>query len=330
MIFKSYLIDENLDLLKNNIVLFYGENIGLINEFKKKIKDTNKDKTLLTYSENEILKDLDNFINEIKSTSLFGDEKIFFINDVTDKICELINNYESDLINYKVFLFGSVLDKRSKLRSLFEKAKNFSVVPCYKDNDIAIKKLILKRLNGYTGLTPQVLNTLLENSTLDRVKLNNEIDKIKIFFKNKQIKIEQLEKLINEKNDEDFDLIKENVLKGNKNNTNNLLSSTIFDNEKIYLYINTINQRLNKLKEVQELSNGQDILKTIDMIKPPIFWKDKPHILEQAKKWNKKRINKAFEKTFELEKRVKSDSVINKNILVKKLLVDICLLANSS
>ena len=65
------------------------------------------------------------------------------------------------------------------------------------------------------------------------------------------------------------------------------------------------------------------------MIKPPIFWKDKPHILEQAKKWNKKRINKAFEKTFELEKRVKSDSVINKNILVKKLLVDICLLANS-
>ena len=38
MIFKSYLIDENLDLLKNNIVLFYGENIGLINEFKKKNK----------------------------------------------------------------------------------------------------------------------------------------------------------------------------------------------------------------------------------------------------------------------------------------------------
>ena len=329
MIFKSYLIDENLDLLKNNVVLFYGENIGLINEFQKKIKDTNLNKTFLTYTENEILKNLDNFINEIKSTSLFGDEKIFFINDVTDKICELIKNYESDLINYKVFLFGSILDKRSKLRSLFEKAKNFGVVPCYKDNDITLKKLILKKLNGYTGLTPDVLNTLLENSTLDRVKLNNEIDKIKTFFNNKQIKIEQLEKLINEKNDEDFDLIKENVLKGNKNNTNSLLSSTIFDNEKIYLYINTINQRLNKLKEIQELSNDQNVLKTIDMIKPPIFWKDKPHILEQVKKWNKKRINKAFEKTFELEKKVKSDSVINKNVLVKKLLVDMCLLANS-
>ena len=149
------------------------------------------------------------------------------------------------------------------MRSLFERAKNFSIVPCYKDNDIAIKKLILKKLKGYTGLTPEVLNTLLENSTLDRVKLNNELDKIKIYFKSKQIKIEQLEKLINEKNDEDFDLIKENVLKGNRNNTNNLLSSTIFDNEKIYLYINSINQRLSKLKEIQELSNGQDLLKKL-------------------------------------------------------------------
>jgi len=329
MIFKSYLVEENLALLKNYIVLFYGENIGLINEFKKNIKESNKGKTLLTFSETEVLKNLENFVNEIKNTSLFGDEKIFFINDASDKACELIDKYEKDLLNYKVYFFGSVLDKRSKLRNYFEKAKNFGVVPCYKDNDVSIKKIILKKLRGFTGLTPEILNTLVENSTLDRVKLDNELEKIKIFFQNKQIKSEQIDKLINEKSDEDFDLIKENVLKGNKNNTNNLLSSTIFDNEKIYLYINTINQRLNKLKEVQELSNGQDILKTIDMIKPPIFWKDKPHILEQAKKWNKKRINKAFEKTFELEKRVKSDSVINKNILVKKLLVDICLLANS-
>tara|TARA_B100001059_G_scaffold130469_1_gene130460 strand:+ start:8157 stop:9146 length:990 start_codon:yes stop_codon:yes gene_type:complete len=329
MIFKSYLIEENLDLLKNNIVLFYGENVGLINEFKKIIKDANTDKTLLTFSENQIFKNLDNFINEIKNKSLFGDEKFFFINDATDKICELIDSYETDLMSYKIYFFSSILDKRSKLRSYFEKEKKRSVVPCYKDNDINLKKIILKKLKGFTGLTPQVLNTLIENSTLDRIKLNNELDKIKIFFKDKQINIEQLDELINEKNDEDFNLIKENVLKGNKNNTNNLLSTTVFDNEKIFLYINTINQRLNKLKEIQELAKSQDVLKAVDLIKPPIFWKDKPHILEQAKKWNKKTINKAVENTFELEKRIKSDSAINKNILIKKLLVDICLLANS-
>ena len=39
MICKSYLIEENLNLLKNNTILFYGENIGLINDFKNKIKN---------------------------------------------------------------------------------------------------------------------------------------------------------------------------------------------------------------------------------------------------------------------------------------------------
>ena len=36
MIHKSYLIEQNLSLLKNNFVLFYGENLGLINEFRNK------------------------------------------------------------------------------------------------------------------------------------------------------------------------------------------------------------------------------------------------------------------------------------------------------
>ena len=35
---KSYLLEENLDIQKNNLVLFYGENLGLKNDFKEKIQ----------------------------------------------------------------------------------------------------------------------------------------------------------------------------------------------------------------------------------------------------------------------------------------------------
>ena len=34
MIYKSYLVEQNIDLLNNNIVLFYGENLGLKNDLK--------------------------------------------------------------------------------------------------------------------------------------------------------------------------------------------------------------------------------------------------------------------------------------------------------
>ena len=37
MIYKSYLVEQNIKVLKNNLVLFYGENTGLINDFKDKI-----------------------------------------------------------------------------------------------------------------------------------------------------------------------------------------------------------------------------------------------------------------------------------------------------
>ena len=51
MIHKSYLVEENLNLLAKNIVLFYGENLGLINEFKEKIESVNKDKKIIKFTQ---------------------------------------------------------------------------------------------------------------------------------------------------------------------------------------------------------------------------------------------------------------------------------------
>ena len=38
MILKSYLVENNIDLIKHNLTLIYGENIGLIDQLKKKLK----------------------------------------------------------------------------------------------------------------------------------------------------------------------------------------------------------------------------------------------------------------------------------------------------
>ena len=40
MIYKSYTIENNLEIIKDKIVLFYGENAGLIGDIKKKNKST--------------------------------------------------------------------------------------------------------------------------------------------------------------------------------------------------------------------------------------------------------------------------------------------------
>ena len=42
MIYKSYLIEQDINKIDKNITLFYGENLGLINDFKTLIKTANK------------------------------------------------------------------------------------------------------------------------------------------------------------------------------------------------------------------------------------------------------------------------------------------------
>ena len=163
---------------------------------------------------------------------------------------------------------------------------------------------------------------------MDRAKLKNELDKIKIFFEKKIIETEKLEILLNLKVNDDFNILKDEALLGNKNNTNKLLSETYLENEKNILYLNIINQRFAKLYEIRSKTNV-NIESFVNSLKPPIFWKDKPNFTKQALKWNTDKIRQIQKKTYKLEMDFKTNSLINKNLLLKKLIVDICQLANA-
>jgi len=330
MIFKSYLIEQNFQNINTNLILFFGENIGLKNEFKKKIKSKNLQAKTITFIQDDIIKNEDNFFSELFNISLFEEKKIYIIDNASDKILNILQKIEPKLENQKIFLFSDLLDKKSKLRNYFEKSKNASAIACYADNEITIKKIILKNLKEFRGLSSQNINIIIDNSNLQRDKLYNELDKIITFFTNKEIVTEKLELLLNSKTNDNFNLLKDVAINGNKNKTNKLLSETIIEPEKNILYLNIINQRLNKISDVLKLVQSTNLENAINITKPSIFWKDKATVIEQTKKWDKNKIKNILNKTYSVELEIKSNSVINKNILLKKLLVDICTMANAS
>lgn len=328
MNYKSYIIENNIDSIKSKIVLFYGENLGLKDSFKKKIKLNNHKAIVKHYTQEEILKNLEKFFEEFFNISLFDEHKIFFVDQVNDKTLDLIQDLENKKDDQKIYLFAELLDKRSKIRNYFEKSKILGIVPCYSDNELSLKKIIFDRLKNFEGLSAENINIIIDNSNLDRIKLNNELDKIETYFVNKKIISSELLKLLNLNENDDFNLLKDAALSGNNRITNKLLTSTIIENEKTLFYINNINQRLNKLKELVSNDIGT-IQHAIDTMKPPIFWKDKPTVIEQTKKWNFKKITNAQKKTFDIEIKLKSSSNLNKDILIKKILIDICSMANA-
>ncbi len=329
MIYKSYLIEKNIDLIDKNLFLFYGENAGLKDELKNKIRRKYKNEELLVYDQDELLKNSNLIMNEIQNISLFEKKKIFLLNNISDKFLKVIEKITDIIDDNHVFLFSSALDKKSKIRSFFEKSNKCGIVACYEDNEISIKKIILEKLKGFDGLSAENVNLILNHTNFDRSKLNNELEKIITFFSNKKITFNKLEILLDARINNNFNLLRDNALMGKKIETNKLLSDTVLEEEKNVYYLTLIVQRFNLLKNIILKAKEKNIEMAMNEIKPPIFWKDKPNCIQQLKMWNEIKIKEILNKIHIIQIQLKSNSTLNKSILMKNLIVDICGLANS-
>ncbi len=328
MIYKNYLAEQNIEKIDKNLVLFYGENLGQKNDFKSNLKKFNEDSELLNFHQEEILKNKNLLVKEIVNTSLFEKKKTIFIEQVNDQLIKVLEEVFNLVDDQKIYLFSGALDRKSKIRNLFEKSSNSYAIACYEDNEITIRKIILKKLNGFKGLSNDNINLIINSCDLNRAKLNNELEKIEIFFLDKTLDGTKLAFLLDINITNDFDNLKDFALQGDKTNTNKLLSKTVLEDDKTFLYLSNINTRLNRLMEVLK-SEEKNLEKAIDKIKPSIFWKDKPKFVLQLRKWNENKIRKIFNHTYQLEKNLKSGLSMTKSLLIKKLIIDICDIANA-
>ena len=87
MIIKSFILEKKISLVDEYfVVLFYGENIGIKDEIKDQIKKHYKNSEKISFHQNEIIKN-DKLLNEhVHNTSLFAENKMIIINEVSDKI----------------------------------------------------------------------------------------------------------------------------------------------------------------------------------------------------------------------------------------------------
>ena len=102
MIYKSYLVEKNINSINENLVLFYGENIGIKNDFKGKLKKTNNNCEFIFFDQKNILQNFKAFYNELFNASLFEKDKVF-VENVDDKSLEIINDIQSSLKNRNIF-----------------------------------------------------------------------------------------------------------------------------------------------------------------------------------------------------------------------------------
>jgi len=323
VILKSYIVEKNLNTLKEyRATLLYGVNDGFKDDIKTQLKNLNKDAEIINFFESEITKNENVLYENIFNESLFNSKKIIFIQLATDKIFNEVYETINKNTNTELYIFAENLDKKSKLRNLFDKEKNLAAIPCYEDNERTLINYIRNELSEFKGLTGELTNIILTNSNANRRTIKNELIKIKDFFVKKLIVKKQLLEILNIKSDSNFDEIRDNALVGRKDKINKLLTEIELLRESSFFYLNSLNYRIFKLIEIQKkniiLNNHE---KTIENLSPPIFWKDKEIYLTQLKKWNLEKLYKAVFRISEAEDLMKKNSHIKNDVVIKNLIL---------
>ena len=313
MIIKSFEINKiNLD--SNNLFLLYGKNEGFKNEVTKNILKSRNN--ILYYEEKEILENEDNFVENLLTKSLFDDEKIIIIKRATDKILKVLEEItEKNIKDIKIILDADVLEKKSKLRSFFEKDKKLVCVPFYPDNDQTISKLAYNFLNNKKiSLSPSNINLIVSKCSGDREALVNELQKIEYFGKNgKKINNENIAKLINLSENHSISELIDNCLAQNKKKIISILNENNFSNEDCIMIIRSFIMKAKKLLVLSKtFETNKNIDLTISSAKPPIFWKEKEITKQQIQKWKPKNIKNLIYELSETELQVKKN--INNSI----------------
>ena len=318
MIIKPFSLSE----LKNNdfkFCLCYGENEGqkdeiISNFFLKGFKGE-----IIKYDEKQILENKESFYEVCLNESLFESKKIIIVLRVTSKLFEIIKDLiEKKVENKKIIFNAGILDKKSKIRNLFEKDKSLVCIPFYQDNNLSLFKIandFFKKNN--ISISSENINLIVEQCAGDRRNLKNEMDKILNFsFKKNKVSQEEILKLINLYEDENYFELIDNCLTKNHNKVSKIINNSIFNKNDSIILIRSFISRLKRLIELKKLEKQLGNAKqTVDNFKPPIFWKDKAIVQKQIEIWSISKIYELFDEVNNLEISYKKNSEFSNNLV---------------
>ncbi len=311
MIIKNFELEK---IKKSNLSLYllYGQNEGLKKEVLENCFIKNFKGLIEKYDEKEVIENQDEMHSKIFNKSLFEKEKIILISRTSDKIVNFIEKIlEKNVSDIKIICLSEILEKKSKLRNLFEKDSKLICIPFYADDNKKLTQLcgdFFKKIN--VPISREILNIIVDKCQGDRNNLNRELEKVEMFIDgNTNFDISDILKLISLSENYSVSELVDSCLSKNIKNTAKILNENSYTNDDCMLILRTM---LNKTKRLIKLRDDYDETKNLDStvsnFRPLIFWKDKDIIKKQILKWDKKNSSELIFEINELEKIIKKNS----------------------
>jgi len=311
MIIKSFEL-EKIKISSSNIHLIYGGNEGIKDDIITNYYLKNFNGEILKYDEQEILNNKDEFVSGLLNKSLFEVNKLVIISRATDKIFDVVNDIlKREILETFIIVKSSILEKKSKLRNLFEKDQRVICTPVYEDDNRSLNLVIQNFLRKHNfNLSQEIKNIIIERSKGDRINLVNELSKLKnLSLSKSKISVDDADKLSNLAENYSVFELSDNYLVKNSKQVSNILNENNYSTEDCILIIRTILNKCKRLLKIRtEIDNNSNIDQVISSFKPPIFWKEKDIVKKQVQLWSTNDVKKIIFKISQLEVLVKKNS----------------------
>ena len=242
MIIKNFEL-KKLNKIDYKLILLYGENEG----FKQKIINDFFIKSfkgeIQKYEEEEIFINYNEFIANLLNKSFFSDKKLLIFSRTSEKILKFIEEIIlKDIKDLTIIINSKTLEKKSKLRTFFEKDENCACIPFYEDDERTLHQISSNFFSEHKiSLSREMINLIIERCRGDRQNLFNEIEKISsLLLSKKKITTEDVIKLTNLAENYSISELADNCLAKNTNKVNKILNENKFSSDECILILRTL------------------------------------------------------------------------------------------
>lgn len=285
------------------IILVYGPDQGRVSEnctnlIKGALKGNDDPLALQTFDSDEIANDPGKLADEVFAIALFGDKRVIRVKlsgnrTITKSIETILDEPSTDTT---VILEAGDLKKSNSVRSLIEKSKFATTIPCYADDIGSLNQLITQEFStANLKISKQAQEMLASLLGENRQTTRNEIQKLILYGHQKsEITIDDVESLIGDAasalTDNTIDLAMTGETKAAMINFNRSLKM----GPSSFQTAHALQRHLSVLQLLRhQITNGAQINAVIDRARPPIHFKRKASIRTQLNLWEGEDIVKA-------------------------------------
>ena len=309
---KNFIKNKNH---KGLAVLIYGPDEGLAKEradtLCHTITETSNDPfSVVTLDESTITANPSKLLEESATISLFGDQRVIKVNAITDKTTDIAKELlkHSDLQNMVILVAGD-LSKKSKLRALFEKSTSHISIACYQDDPKDIEFLLNERLaNDSITIDQDARRWVLSHLGADRGTTRNEIEKISLYAgKGGVITLPMAMMLIGDNQALNISEMVYSAFEGNHPEIDRHYGHLMAEGTSPIAILRTITNHIVTLQLICATTQQEKkpVSAVINELRPPIFWKLKPRMEKQAKRWNPEKLSIILNLCLDIEQKTK-------------------------